>query len=60
MKTTHRGFTIEVLPEMGEYVVKAQRDDGSLLDHENNPTHCEDEDDAVETGKQIIDEFLDN
>lgn len=59
MTVKHRGFIIEVLPEAGEFVCKCKRVDGSLIEHEDNPDYYDDEEDAINNGKRIIDEFLD-
>lgn len=59
MKTNYRGFIIEVLPEMGQFVVSCKRLDGSLVEHPDNPEHYEDEESCIEHGEHIIDEFLD-
>lgn len=59
MKTLkHRAFTIKLTEEDGEIKVAVTRDDGSLIEHDNNPDYYEEEEDAIEHGKTVIDEYL--
>lgn len=58
METTHKGFTITVKPEDGQFHIHVTQFDGSSMEHEDNPDFYETEEKAIKHGKSIIDEFL--